>query len=338
MNQTTSEVILLSHGDGGALTAKLIDQLFHKYFTSTTLKNQGDAAIVAGKQGRLAITTDSFVVTPVFFPGGDLGKLSVYGTINDLAVSGAKPKYLTAAFVLEEGLPMATLERIISSMAEACCECGVEIIAGDTKVVERGQVDKIFITTTGVGWINESTNLGYHRVAPGDSIIVNGTLGDHGIAILTQRLDLNLENQIFSDCAPLEGVVGELLQAFSGIKIMRDLTRGGLATGLKEIALACGVDVWLEEGKIPISTQTQGISNFLGLNPLYIANEGKFTMFVASGQANSALKLLQQHPLGKGASIIGEVKAGKGNVYLKTILGGTKVLDLMAGTPLPRIC
>lgn len=338
MNQTASEVILLSHGDGGALTAKLINQLFQKYFTNTTLKNQGDAAVVAEKQGRLAITTDSFVITPLFFPGGDIGKLSVYGTVNDLAVSGAKPKYLTAAFVLEEGLPMATLERITSSMAEACKECGVEIIAGDTKVVERGQVDKIFITTTGVGWINEDINLGYHSVAPGDLIIVNGTLGDHGIAILTQRLDLNIEHQILSDCASLEGVIGELVQSFSGIKIMRDLTRGGLATGLKEIALASGVDIWLDEGKIPISAPVQGISNFLGFNPLYLANEGKFAMIIDSGQVNSALELLQQHSLGKDASIIGEVKTGKGNVYLKTMLGGTKVLDLMVGAPLPRIC
>lgn len=284
------------------------------------------------------MSTDSFVVDPIFFPGGDIGKLAVCGTVNDLAVSGAEPVYLAASFIIEEGFAMCDLERVVASMSLACREAEVKIVAGDTKVVGRGQMDKIFITTTGVGYIPPGVNLGYHRLQPGDKLFVNGCLGEHGLAILLQREALGLESEIISDCTPLNKLIEKLLVRFKGIKLMRDLTRGGLATAVKEIALAAGVDIWLKEADLPVAESVRSVSEILGLDPLYLANEGKFLTVIAPGEAEAAVGVLKEQLWCKDACLIGEVQAGKGNVYLKTTLGGTRSLDLLAGTPLPRIC
>ena len=338
MDPQNSPVILLAHGDGGVLTRELVDGLFRKYFSGEELKLLMDAAVLPGGHGRLALTTDSFVVSPLFFPGGDIGKLAVCGTVNDLAVSGARPQYLAASFMIEEGLPLAVLEKVAASMAAACREAGVEIVAADTKVVERGHLDKLFITTTGVGWRPEGIVRGYHRLAPGDRVLINGTLGDHGMAVLAARHGLGLDGRIESDCAPLNHVIADLLALSPAVKIMRDLTRGGLATAAKEIALAAGMDIWLEEDALPVTPAVQGAVQLLGLDPLYLANEGKFLAVVAPREAEAALAVLRRHPLGRQAAVVGEVKPGKGGVYLRTPLGGTKILDLLAGAPLPRIC
>ncbi|RDV84709.1 hydrogenase expression/formation protein HypE [Ammonifex thiophilus] len=332
------DVILLAHGDGGALTYRLVKDLFLRYFPGQALQALTDAAALDLPAGRLAVSTDAFVVSPPFFPGGDIGKLAVCGTVNDLAVSGARPLYLTASFLLEEGLSLADLERVVASMAATCREAGVEIVAGDTKVVERGKLDRIFISTTGVGIIPPEVDLGYHRVAPGDRILVNGGMGEHGLAILALRSGLDFAGQLKSDCAPLNGIIADLLAAVPGVKLMRDLTRGGLVTAAKEIALATGKDLLLEEEAIPVSGLVRGAADLLGLDPLYLANEGKFMAIVAPEEAEKALAVLRQHPLGKEAAIVGEVREGKGNVYLRTAFGGTKLMDMLAGAPLPRIC
>lgn len=333
-----NKLVLLAHGDGGRLTHELVTGLFLKYFGNEVLAGLTDAASLKVDGGRIAVTTDSFVVNPPFFPGGDIGKLAVCGTVNDLAVSGAEPRYLTASFLIEEGFPLADLERVVASMARACREAGVQIVAGDTKVVSRGQLDRIFINTTGVGYLPPDRDLGYHRIEPADLVLVNGNLGDHGMAILARREGFGFEDQVVSDCAALNGIIGGLLHALRGIKLMRDLTRGGMATAAKEIATAAGVDVWLDEQAIPIGAATRGAAEMLGLDPLYLANEGKFMTVIAPEEADRAVALMRAHPLGRDACIIGEVRAGKGNVYLKTALGGTKFLDMLAGAPLPRIC
>lgn len=333
-----NKLILLAHGDGGRLTHELVTGLFLKYFGNDILSQLTDAAALELNGGRVAVTTDSFVINPPFFPGGDIGKLAVCGTVNDLAVSGAEPRFLTASFLIEEGFPLADLERVVASMARACREAGVEIVAGDTKVVGRGQLDRIFVNTTGVGYLPPDRDLGYHRIAPGDLVLVNGNLGDHGMAVLAQREGFGFEDQIVSDCAALNGIIGVLLGELRGIRLMRDLTRGGLATAAKEIAAAAGADLWLDERAIPVGAATRGAAEMLGLDPLYLANEGKFVTIIAPEEAEEAVALMRAHPLGRDACIIGEVRAGKGNVYLKTALGGTKFLDLLAGAPLPRIC
>lgn len=331
-------MILLAHGDGGLLTSRLIKDVFCSYFGNEKLDLLMDSAIFEAKEARVAITTDSFIITPLSFPGGDIGKLAVYGTVNDLAVCGAYPKYLAASFILEEGLQLSTLEQIVHSMSKACVEAGVQIIAGDTKVVERGHADKLFITTTGFGYIPEKVNMGYHRIQPGDLVVVNGELGDHGIAIIAARHELDLDMQIMSDCAPLNSITCEILSSLQEIKFMRDLTRGGFATALKEIALAASVDIEIQEHKLPINPRVQEIAKVLGLDPMYLANEGKFLAMVAASQAESLLELLHNHPLGRLAKVVGVVKEGKGDVFLRTALGGTRELNLMTGMPLPRIC
>jgi len=333
-----NDVVLLAHGDGGALTHRLITDLFLRYFRNQTLKGLTDAAAFNIEGGRLAVSTDSFVVSPLFFPGGDIGKLAVCGTVNDLAVAGAKPLYLTASFLVEEGLPLAELERIVASMAAACAEAGVEIIGGDTKVVGRGNLDRIFINTTGVGMIPDGADLGYARIEPGDKILINGGVGEHGMAVLALREGFGFVGQIASDCAALNGIIEELLGHTRGIKLMRDLTRGGLATAAKEIAMAAGCDIWIEEAAVPVRPEVRGAAELLGLDPLYLANEGKFLAVVSPGAAETALEVMRSHPLGRSAAVIGEAGAGRGNVYLKTAFGGTKFLDLLAGAPLPRIC
>ncbi|HBX23257.1 MAG TPA: hydrogenase expression/formation protein HypE [Desulfotomaculum sp.] len=330
--------VLLAHGDGGLLTAEMINQIFLKYFSNSVLEQLSDAAVFTVPEGRLALTTDSFVVAPVFFPGGDIGKLAVCGTVNDLAVSGAHPLYLAASFIIEEGFPLADLERVASSMADACREARVAVATGDTKVVPRGQADGIFITTTGVGVLANETDLGPHRMEPGDVVIVNGNLGDHGLAILSARETLGLEGLITSDCAPLNRLIGLLLEQCPGVKMMRDLTRGGLATAAKEIARAGGRDIFLSEERLPVHAAVRGGTEMLGLDPLYLANEGKFMAIVDPGQAGHAINLLRQHPYGLNAAVVGEVRNGEGQLYLETALGGTRILDLLAGSPLPRIC
>lgn len=333
-----NEVVVLAHGDGGRLTHELVEKIFLKHFGSQVLKQLGDAAVTEVERGRIAVTTDSFVIDPMFFPGGDIGKLAVCGTINDLAVSGAVPRYLTAGFLIEEGLPMADLERVAASMARTCREAGVEIVAGDTKVVERGHLDKLFINTAGVGLVPAGVDLSYDKIQPGDVVLVNGTMGDHGMSILSAREGFGFGEQLVSDCAALNGIIASLLEEVKGVRLMRDLTRGGLATSTKEIAGAAGRDIWLDEASIPVSEAVRGASEMLGVDPLYLANEGKFMAIVAREEAEKALAVLQKHSLGQNARIIGEVKEGPGNVYLRTALGGTKYLDLLAGAPLPRIC
>ncbi len=332
------ELVLLAHGDGGLLTHELLQKYFLRYFGNELLNALTDAACFPLQPGRMAITTDSFVVDPIFFPGGDLGKLAVCGTVNDLAVSGARPLYLTASFILEEGFSLNELERIVASMAKACREAEVKIVAGDTKVVGRGQADKIYITTTGVGYLLPEANLGYHRLEPGDHVLVNGCLGDHGLAILLQREALGLDGQVVSDCAPLNKITEKLLQRFRGIKLMRDLTRGGLATAAKEIALAAGMDIWLNEATLPVAESVKGVTALLGLDPLYLANEGKFLVVVAAAEAADLLHYLKEEFSAKDASLIGHIQEGRGNVYLKTTLGGTRKLEMLSSAPLPRIC
>ncbi len=331
-------VVLLAHGDGGLLTRELIEGLFLKYFTNPLLRQLSDAAVFNSSASRLAMTTDAFVVDPIFFPGGDIGKLAVCGTVNDLAVSGARPRYITASFNIEEGFALADLEKVVDSMAAVCAEAGVDVVAGDTKVVPRGHLDKLFITTTGLGMVPENLDWGYHRPEPGDAVLVNGSLGNHGLTILAARENLGLTGALASDCAPLNNVINLLQEQCSGIKMMRDLTRGGLATAAKEIAEACGLDICLREEALQVDPAVQGASDILGLDPLYLANEGKFLVIIDPAQAPRAVDILRQNPYGRGAQVIGEVNAGKGNVYLQIPLGGTKLLDLQAGQPLPRIC
>lgn len=335
-----NQSILLAHGDGGLLTHELIEGLFSRYFYNEILGPFSDAAIFPGTPENLALTTDSFVVDPIFFTGGNIGKLAVCGTINDLAVSGANPLYLTAAFIIEEGLLMADLEKIVASMAQTCKEAGVKIIAGDTKVVPRNQADKIFINTTGIGYLPAGIDLGYHRLEEKDKLIVNGSLGDHGLAILTQREGLDLNGQIISDCAFLHQIIGKLLRKSTGIKFMRDLTRGGLATVLKEVAQAARVDFWLAEEKIPVNETVRTVADFLGLDPMYLACEGKFLVVAAPEEAERVVQLLREEELGSQANIIGEVavKNTRGDVYLKTAFGGTRKINMLTGAPLPRIC
>ncbi|MCL2766221.1 MAG: hydrogenase expression/formation protein HypE [Peptococcaceae bacterium] len=338
MTEDNKEIVLLSHGDGGLLTHRLLRDYFLQYFHNDLLDSLSDAAVFPVEPGRMALSTDSFVVDPIFFPGGDIGKIAVCGTVNDLAVSGALPLYLTASFIIEEGLPLEDLKKIIVSMSVTCREAGTKIIAGDTKVVGRGQADKIFITTAGVGYLLPQADLGYQRLNPGDKVLVNGSLGNHGLAIMLQRTALSIDNQIISDCAPLNLLTTEMVKNFPGIKLMRDLTRGGMATNAKEVAMSAQVDFWLDEVMIPIDDQVRGITELLGLDPLYLANEGKFLTIVAEPEAKELLDYMQKELGATNARVIGEIRQGGGNVYVKTAMGGTRPLKMLAGAPLPRIC
>lgn len=333
------ERIQLAHGDGGELSHRLIKELFHKHFTDKRLTQLYDAAVLPAKAGRIAVTTDSFVVKPAFFPGGNIGKLAVSGTVNDMAVTGAVPKYLTAAFILEEGMMLSELEQIVNTMAETAKAAGVAVIAGDTKVVERGSADTIFINTTGIGWIPANRDLGYHQIRDGDLVIINGNIGDHGIAILSQREGLSFDTPVKSDCAPLNALTEHILNNFGpAVRIMRDPTRGGVATTLKEITLSSGSDIYLTEEKLPYDDAVTGLAEMLGLDPLYLANEGKMLAIVDPAAAPAIIESLKSMPGGGRAAIIGEVREGKGNVYLRTAFGGTRIVDMLAGEPLPRIC
>jgi hydrogenase expression/formation protein HypE len=331
----SDDLILLAHGDGGLLTRELLERCFLPPFANPILSGLTDAARLGE---RMAVTTDSFVVDPIFFPGGDIGKLGVCGTVNDLAVSGAKPLYLTASFIIEEGLPFSSLNTITASMAETCRQAGVIIIAGDTKVVGRGEADKIFITTTGIGEMLAGVNPSYEAISDGDAVIINGPVGNHGVCILLARQSFAFNAQILSDCCPLNGVTEALFSRFSGIRFMRDLTRGGLATNAKEIALASHMDIWIDEDSIPVDDDVRGVTDILGLDPLYLANEGKFLAVVSREEAHEVVDHLKNSLGSTSARVIGNITHGNGNLYLRTGMGGTRCLNLLAGAPLPRIC
>jgi hydrogenase expression/formation protein HypE len=335
--------IVLGHGSGGKLTADLIEKIFLPAFRNPTLDRLDDQAVVTIGGARLAFTTDSFVVTPIFFPGGDIGRLAIHGTVNDLAMSGARPLYLSAAFILEEGLPVDDLRRVVESMRAAAAEAGIELVTGDTKVVNRGKGDQIFITTTGIGVIEHDISISAERARPGDKIILSGYIGDHGMTIMSQREGLEFESSIESDCAPLNSLVAAMLLTPSSandfIHTLRDPTRGGVATTLNEIAKHANVGMILEERAIPVRESVKGACEVLGLDPLYVANEGKLLAMVVPGMADAVLEQMRRHPLGQDAAIIGEVvDAHRNMVLMKTEIGGTRVLDVMFGEQLPRIC
>lgn len=331
--------ILLGHGGGGKLTAELIEHLFYPAFANDLLEARGDSAVLMFGAGRLAFTTDSFVVRPLFFPGGSIGELAVHGTVNDLAMMGAKPLYLSAGFILEEGLPISTLGGIVSLMGAAAREAGVRIVTGDTKVVDRGHGDGVFINTSGIGVIPDGVDIRPERVQPGDIVLVSGTLGDHGMAILSVREGLEFETIIRSDCAPLNGMVEALLAAAPGTRALRDATRGGAAAALNEIARAAGVGVMIDEQRVPVNPATAAACELLGMDALHVANEGKLVAFVPRAQAEAALVALRAHPFGAQAAIIGEaVETHPGVLVGRTGIGGRRVIDLQVGEQLPRIC
>ena len=337
--------VLLGHGSGGQLTAELIGRIFVPGFGGEVLGALEDAASLRLDSGngvkgpRLAFTTDSFVVRPLFFPGGDIGRLAVHGTVNDLAVSGARPLFLSAAFILEEGLPLDDLKRIVASMRAACEEAGVALVTGDTKVVDRGKGDGVFITTAGVGLVPEGLSLSIHAARPGDRILLSGTLGDHGIAIMSVREGLEFETALESDTAPLNGLAGAILEACPETRCMRDPTRGGLASALNEMADASGVGVSLDEAAIPLRPEVKGACEMLGFDPLYVANEGKLIAVVPPEFADHVLEAMRAHPLGRDASVVGTVVPDHpGMVILRSRVGGERVVTLLSGEQLPRIC
>ncbi len=336
------EKITLSHGSGGKSTHNLIEGVFAPAFSNPMLDPMDDAATFAidGSGQRMAFTTDTYVVSPLFFPGGDIGKLAVHGTINDLATAGAVPLYLSAGFVLEEGFPIADLRRIVASMAKAASEAGVSIVTGDTKVVQRGKADGLFINTAGVGIIRATWPLGQTQLQPGDRVLLSGSVGDHGIAIMLAREALDIETNVQSDTAPLYSLVATLLEAAGdGVHCLKDPTRGGVATSLNEMALGSEVSIGLDEHAIPVHAEVRGACEILGLDPLTIANEGKLLAIVAPERAESALAAMRNHPLGREAAIIGSIQAEPaGMVFLRTDIGGMRVLDMLVGDPLPRIC
>jgi len=336
------EKITLSHGSGGKATHNLVEGVFAPAFSNPLLDAMDDAAIfsINGSGQRLAFTTDTYVVSPLFFPGGDIGKLAVHGTINDLAMAGAEPLYLSAGFILEEGFPIAELRRIVASMAQAATEAGVAIVTGDTKVVQRGKADGLFINTAGVGLMRGSWLLGQTQLQPGDRVLLSGPVGDHGIAIMMAREALEIETDVQSDTAPLHTLVASMLQAAGdGVHCLKDPTRGGVATALNEMALGSEVSIALDENAVPVHPEVRGACEILGLDPLTIANEGKLLAIVTSEVEEKALAAMRAHPLGREAVVIGTVQAEPaGLVFLRTDIGGMRVLDMLVGDPLPRIC
>ena len=329
----------MTHGSGGRAMAQLIEELFLAAFDNDWLRAANDNACFAVQSGRMVMATDSHVVSPLFFPGGDIGCLSVHGTINDVAMSGARPLYLSASFILEEGFPLADLKRIVDSMAQAAREAGVPVVTGDTKVVEQGKGDGVFITTTGVGVVPEGVNIAGSRARPGDAILVSGTLGDHGVAIMAQRESLGFETSIRSDTAALHELVARMVEAVPDIHALRDPTRGGLATTLNEIARQSGVGMMLREEAIPVRQEVEAACEFLGLDPLYVANEGKLICICAPDHAEELLAVMRAHPLGAEAAIIGSVHEDPHHfVQMETGFGGKRIVDWLTGEQLPRIC
>jgi hydrogenase expression/formation protein HypE len=331
--------ITMSHGAGGKATQTLIEALFLEAFRNPVLEALEDAARLHVGGAQVAMTTDSYVVSPLFFPGGDIGDLAVNGTVNDLSMAGATPLFLSAGFILEEGFPVADLARIAASMQTAARRAGVQVVTGDTKVVQRGKADGCYINTAGIGVIEHSIDLGVAKARPGDVIMVSGPIGDHGITIMLARGELDIEADISSDTAPLNGLVADLLAAAPGVRALRDATRGGVATILNEIAAAAGVGVVVSEDDIPVRAEVRGASELLGIDPMYVACEGRLVAVVSPQDADNALAALRAHPLGEQAAVIGTVTAEPpGIVQLKTAFGGTRIVDLLVGDPLPRIC
>jgi hydrogenase expression/formation protein HypE len=333
------ERITLAHGAGGKATRDLVAALFLEELGNDALAPLGDSAVVAPPQGRLALTTDSYVVRPLSFPGGDIGELAVNGTVNDLAVAGARPLWLSAGFVIEEGLPISTLRELVGSMGAAARGAGVVVAAGDTKVVERGKADGLYVTTAGTGVLEHELELGHEQVRPGDRVLLSGTLADHGMAVMIARGDLRLEGDVSSDTAPVHELTSSLLTLGDAVRWMRDPTRGGLATALNELAGQAGLAVRIREAALPVVPAVNAACEILGIDPLYVANEGKLVAVVAAEAVEEALALVRSHPLGESAVEIGEVEPEpEGIVLLDTALGGSRIVDLLVGDPLPRIC
>lgn len=331
--------VTMAHGGGGKLMHDLISRMMYRVFSNPILDAQHDGAVLKIKGGKLAFSTDSHVITPLFFPGGDIGYLSIYGTVNDLAMCGAKPEWLSASFILEEGLPMKTLWRVVQSMGEAAERTGISIVTGDTKVVDRGKGDGIYINTAGVGVIPEGVNISPSRVREGDSVILSGDIGRHGIAIMAIREGIDFQTTIQSDLAPLDKIVSELLEADLDIHCMRDLTRGGLASGLNEIASAGKVSINIRESLIPVRDDVLGACEILGFDPLYVANEGRFVVILPEVNAEKAVDILQKHEGGWQATIIGHViEASYADVIMESSIGAERIVDMMSGEQLPRIC
>lgn len=333
------DTILLDHGSGGRASHELVRHVFLPQFKNDLLDSLEDSTVFQIGEHKIAFSTDSYTVDPIFFPGGDIGCLAVHGTVNDVAMRGAEPLYLSVGFIIEEGFPMADLGRILQSMKEAAEAAGVQIIAGDTKVVNRGSVDKIFINTSGVGVIRNNRDIAGKNAQVGDVVLVSGTVGDHGTTVLSMREGLSFEAPIQSDSAPLNGLVADMMAVSDQIHAMRDPTRGGLATTLNEIALQSNVGIELIEEHIPVREGVTGACELLGLDPLYLANEGKLVAFVAPEDADQVLDCIKAHPYGKDAAIIGRaVSENRGRVFMKTGVGGTRIIDMLAGEQLPRIC
>ncbi len=329
--------ILLGHGSGGKLMHELIKKYIAPVFELPSLM---DSAIVSlNHNGKIAITTDSYTVSPIFFPGGDIGDLAINGTVNDLAVVGAKPLYLTVGFILEEGFPISDFERILKSITLATKQAKVKIVAGDTKVVDKGKGDGIFINTSGIGVIPDEIDLSPLKIEEGDKVIISGSIGNHGIAVMSERNGFTFDPPVLSDTRPLNGIIAEILKAYpTSVRVMRDPTRGGLATTLKELALESNRDILIYENSIPLHDTVRGACELLGLDPLYVANEGIFVGIVKAEDAEKILTIMKSHPFGKESAIIGEVKSMGGRVLLKTSIGGTRMVDMLPGEQLPRIC
>lgn len=335
-----NEWITLAHGSGGKLTHELIRDIFYKYFRNDMLLQGGDSAVFPVKNARMAFTTDSYVISPTFFRGGNIGRLAICGTVNDLAVCGAVPQYVSCGFIIEEGLPLGELESIAESMADTAREAGVRIVTGDTKVVQKGCADRIFINTAGIGIVPEGVELSAGKIKAGDSVILSGTMGDHGTAILLEREGLSVQSHIASDCAPLHSLIRPVLGKFaSAVRVMRDPTRGGIATTLNELIAGSGLSIRLEEAFLPVKDEVRGICEMLGMDPLYMANEGKVLLIADRSQADGILETLRESPYGKEAAIIGTVTDRFPNkVFVNTIAGGNRIIDMLTGDQLPRIC
>ncbi|WP_199432047.1 hydrogenase expression/formation protein HypE [Qaidamihabitans albus] len=333
------ERITSAHGAGGKATQTLVEAVFLDAFRNSMLEPLGDAAELPVDSARLAMTTDSFVVSPLFFPGGNIGDLAVNGTVNDLAVSGATPRYLSCGFILEEGFEVADLRRIVSSMTAAAEAAGVSLVTGDTKVVGKGSGDGCYLNTTGVGTLDPDRTLGIHTARPGDAVLVSGPVGDHGVTIMLERGELEIDADLESDTAPLHGLCRRLLDDVPGLRAMRDATRGGVATILNEVARAADVSVVVDEDAVPVRAEVRGACELLGIDPLYVACEGRFVAIVDGAEADAALAALRSEPLGREAAVIGHIGDDPpGLVLLKTAFGGTRIVDLLVGDPLPRIC
>jgi hydrogenase expression/formation protein HypE len=334
-----TDEILLAHGSGGKLTSQLVEGLLLPAFRNAILEPLEDQAVVPVNGTRVAFTTDSYVVTPIFFPGGDIGELAVNGTVNDLAVGGARPLFLSLAFILEEGLPIADFRRVVESVRRAAERAGVQVVTGDTKVVNRGKGDKVFVNTAGIGELLPGARVSTSRVQEGDAVLLSGTIGDHGITILAQRDGIDLGSGFASDTAPLHDLVARMIEAFPDIHAMRDPTRGGVAASLVEIASRRKVGIAIDEQAVPIREEVRGACEILGLDPLYVACEGRFAACVDARHADAVLAALHAHPAGASAAVVGEVRdRPAGMVLLRTGFGGTRVLDMLVGDPLPRIC